>query len=335
MATIYDVAREAGVSSSTVSRVINEKKEVNEETRTKVQEAMQKLNYRPNASARTLALHKSYTIGVVSAGLTDPFFSHFVDGIYITADEMGYGALFCENRQQRKTNIDYFQILYGKVDGIIFVGENTVTRSELVRLQDEKYPIALIESNINIPGVIKVNIDNFQGAYNATRYLIQLGHKRIAHITGGRKSFESLDRISGYTQAMQDYGIEADNKLIKEGYFSYSEAYHCAMELMKKPEKFTAIFCANDIMAAAFMHAAMESGFDIPRDFSVIGFDDIKNSDLYIKGMPMLTTIRQPRYEMAAYAVKALISQIHGDEPLDNKVFNTELIIRESTASKL
>lgn len=332
MATIYDVAREAGVSRSTVSRVINGKKEVNEETRRIVEEAMRRLDYRPNASARALASQKSYTLGVVSVGLTDPFYSSMIGSIYHSADELGYGTLFCVNNLGKQTKVDYFNILFGKVDGIIFVGENTVSYSELVRLVNAAYPVVLIENNMNIPEIISVNIDNFQGAYNATRYLIQLGHKKIAHMMGRKSSFEAADRLKGYTQALKDYGITMDAGLVKEGHYLFNNAYQCSKELLDERRDVTAIFCANDIMAAAFMHAAMERGLKVPDDISVVGFDDIKDSDLFLKEMPLLTTVRQPRRELAAYAVKTLVGKIERKEKGENKVFNTELVVRESTA---
>lgn len=334
MANIYDVAREAGVSRSTVSRVINGKKEVNEETRQKIMDAMQRLNYSPNASARALALQKSHVIGVVAAGLTEPFFSGFIDGIFDSADEMGYGTLFCQNDHRNKTNINYFDVLHGKVDGIIFLGENTVSRSEVVKLADENYPVVMIESNFNIPGLVCVNIDNFQGAYAATRHLIQSGHKKIAHIMGRQNSFEANDRLKGFIQAMEDYGLRADSRLIKTGNFVYNDAYGCSTELLNHPREYSAVFCANDIMAAAFMHAAMEKGVGIPGDVSVIGFDDIGNNDLLIKEMPPLTTMRQPRREMAQYAVEALVRRIEEGTVLESKIFNTELVIRNSTIVK-
>lgn len=330
MVTIYDVAREAGVSRSTVSRVINGKREVNEETRQRVEKAMKKLGYRPNTLARSLALQKTNTLGIVSIGLTEPFFSAFIDGIHDSVDKKGYGAIFCKNDPENEANIDYLSILYGKVDGIIFIGEKAVSRRDLVELVDKGFPVVLIESSFNIPGVTSINVDNYQGAYSAVRYLIQLGHRKIAHIMGRRDYFESRDRLEGYKQALKDYRIDVEEDLIKEGNFIYSDAYECSKELLEKD--FTAVFCASDVMAAAFMRAAIEKGKEIPKDISVIGFDDVENCGLFTRDMPLITTIRQPRYEMANYAVEALIDNISKGVICEDKVFRTKLIVRDSTA---
>lgn len=332
LSTIYDVALESGVSRSTVSRVLNGKKEVNEETRRKVMQVIKKLNFNANASARSLALQRNLTIGVVSAGLTDPFYSSIIDCIHESADEAGYGTLFCKNTPEHRTNFNYFNILYGKVDGILFVGENTVLRRDVIRLLDEAYPTVLIENDLTLPGAVCVNIDNFGGAYAAVRHLIHLGHKNIAHIMGKTGSFESQHRLNGYRQALDDYSLDCDKNLIKTGNFTFIDAYQSSKELLSERSNFDAVFCSSDLMAAGFMHAAYEKGLKIPDDVSVIGFDGIDDNSVFAKEMPGLTTVRQPRNAMAAYAVKALIHSIEKNDTLENKVFSTKLVIRNSTA---
>ncbi|NLK21701.1 MAG: LacI family transcriptional regulator [Epulopiscium sp.] len=333
MITIYDVAKEAGVSRSTVSRVLNSRKEVKEETRIKVMNTIEKLNYNPNSAARALAMQANNAIGVVAAGLTDNFYAPIIDAIYTCSDKMGYGSLFCKHNSKNTVKVNYLSILFGKVDGIIFIGEKTVERSNLIRFIDGGYPVVSIfnKHNTNIPGVVNVNIDNFQGGYSATRHLIQLGHKKIAHIIGDRKSFEALDRFEGYKQALSDYGLDIDHNLIKQGSFSFRDGYHCGKELLASASPMTAIFCASDNIAAGFMHAALEKDISIPKDISVVGFDDINQSGLFLKDMPAITTIRQPRNQMAEYAVAALINQINKNKVEENKIFQTELIIRDST----
>jgi LacI family transcriptional regulator len=333
MATINDVAREAEVSRSTVSRVINQRSEVNEETREIVLQAMRKLNYSPNSSARALAKQKTNNIGVVAMNLVLPFYSNIIDGIYRSADELGYGTLFCiHNNTESRANVRYLDMLYGTVDGIIFVGENSVSRRDLVKFTDKEYPIVMIESSYNIPSVVSINVDNFQGAYLATRHLIQLGHRRIAHLKGRDDWFQTKDRMEGYIQALKDYALNVDNKLIVSGNFVYNDAYECSKELLDQKSGITAVFCANDVMAAAFMHAANEKGVKIPDDISVVGFDDIQDKSIFIRSMmPDITTIRQPIGDMVQYAVKSLVSRFTNGEAIGSKVFDMELIKKEST----
>ncbi len=338
MANIYDVAKEAGVSRSTVSRVINNNSEVSEKTKQRVLVAIEKLNYSPNASARSLALNKNGVIAVVSRYmLSDPFYSKVAEYIYRIADKRGYGIFFCINERDTKSNLNYFRMLYGKADGIIFLGYDSVKREELVKFVDRKYPIVLFENNINIPGIVKVNLDNYYGGYVATRYLIQKGHKRIAHYKGQVESFEVIDRLRGYKSALQDYNISYDNSIVIDGQFSYEEAYNQADKLLKNKD-ITAVFCDSDLMAWGFIEKALELGIKIPQDISVIGFDDINYNLRYdLKGYKKnmdITTLRQPIYKMSEYAVDALVENIETGNIKDDKIFSPELIEKGTTIDK-
>jgi len=328
LVTIVDVAKMAGVSRSTVSRVLNNRKEVKKETRVRVQEAISKLNYAPNVTAQALASQATKTIGVVSFGMKS-FYSSFMDGIYYYADELGYGTIFGVNNPVNKTKINYLNMMNGRVDGIIFLGE-TVTHQELLRLLESNYAVVLIENDIRFPGLINVNIDNYHGAYQATKYLINLGHEKIGHIMGDPNSAGATERLHGYSQALEDHHLETNANLIKVGNYLFDQGYTAAIDLLK--ENPTAVFCANDNMAIAFIKAAGEEGLKVPEDISIVGFDDVYDQELIIKNMPLLTTIRQPYQEMAKYAVKALIHLITHKEALGNKVFKGELIIRQSAS---
>lgn len=332
MATIYDVAKSAGVSRSTVSRVLNDQEGVNPQTKKRVLEAINALHYKPNASARSLALQKCNVIGVVAKEITDTFYGSMIDTIYRKADANNYGVLFCINNLNRKAKVDYFHTLYGKVDGILFLGENTVTRHELQQYIEQSYPVVLIENNFNLSGTTTINIDNFQSAYMATSYLISRGHKKIAHIAGDSYSFEGMHRIKGYVQALQDHGVFWEEGLIRQCDYSAHHAYDCALELLDTYPDLTGVFCATDIMAAGFIQGALGKGFSVPQDLSVIGFDNLPQNQLPYHDVLPLTTVDQPREEMAAYAVEALIGQIQNGFVGENKIFPTELIIRKSTS---
>lgn len=335
MSNIYDVAKAAGVSRSTVSRVINSKKEVNEETRAAVFEAMNKLNYRPNSAARSLALKKNNAIGVVSAGFTDSFYSEMLDIIHKKSDEMGYGALFYIQKYDSKTNINYMDLLYGKVDGFIFLGENIISPREISNCLQLNCPVVLVGNKSLVEGCTNVQVDNFNGAYKATDFLIKSGHTKIAHLHGNPESSESTDRYKGFIKALTDSDLSVDKELVKVGNYLYNDAYTASVELLKSSQKFTAIFCSNDIMAVAFIQAAFDFDIKIPDDISVIGFDDIKTEKYFSSSIPSLTSIRQPRHEMAEYAVSSLIKNINTDTITENKIFDTNLVIRESCKNLL
>lgn len=335
MVSIYDVAKKANVSKSTVSRVINNQAGVKGEKRQKVLEVMKELNYHPNSSARSLASKKNNTIGVVVRWmLGHTFYSKFIDGIYQTASKLGYGVLFCVNNINFKEGVPYSDILLGKVDGIIFLGHDSVSRKEVIKLNDQNFPLVLIDSNYNIPGIMEINVNNFNAAYNAVKYLIQLGHKRIAHFMGDKNAFDAIERFKGYKQALKDYELEYNEDLVIEGNYYFDNAYSMSNIFFKKKHDFTAIFCANDVMAAAFIKSASEHGFRIPEDISVIGFDDVDLTRSGNGSNISITTIKQPRYEMSKYAVESLVNRIENNIVCENKIYDLELIVKESAINK-
>lgn len=334
MSNIYDVAREAGVSRSTVSRVLNNRSEVNEETRLKVLDAIQKLNYQPNATARSLALSKSNTIGVITKHIANTFYAEFIESIHVTAEKAGYGTLFSFCNTEFKSGIDYTGILNGKVDGIIFVGENTFSDAQLQVLAKNGIPTVVIESKDVGASAISVNINNFEAAYNATSYLIMLGHRKIAHIYGNKDMYEFSERIEGYKAALKKNGITVDERIMQDGNFRAADSMKRAEKLFNSQPDITAAFCANDIMAAGVIQAAISMGKRIPEDFSVIGFDDMIIPELIPFNLPSITTVRQPKKEMAEYAVGAVVDWIENGTKGQNKVFDTDFIIRNSTGPK-
>lgn len=331
MASIYDVAKKANVSKSTVSRVLNNLPGVMDDKKARILSAIKELNYHPNGSARALALKQSKIIGVVVLATLGNFYGSFIDGIYQEAYINGYSVLFCINNitKESENGVHYTSFLLDKVDGIIFLG-HAATREEIIRLRDQNLPIVLIYNYYKIPGVPSINVNNFDGAYNAVRYLIQLGHKKIAHLKGGKDAYSASDRFKGYVQALEDYNLEYDPDLVIEGNYSFPEAYVSSIKLLQRRSDFTAIFCSNDEMAGGFIKSAIEHGFCIPDDFSVVGFDDINLVLPYQNLSRGLTTIKQPRYEMGQLAVKALIGKIENDVNSPNINLDLEMIIRDS-----
>jgi len=334
--SIYDVAKLANVSKSMVSRVLNHSGPVKEEKKKRVMDAVRQLNYHPNGSARALVLKKSKVIGVVVRELLGHvFYNKFVEGIYQEASKRGYGVLFCINNihQSGNANVHYSTFLMDKADGIIFLGHDAVTREDVISIKDQNFPLVIIDSNYNIPGVPSINVNNYDGAYKAVRYLIQAGHKRIAHIMGNIDAFDADERFSGYRQALLDYKLPYDEKLVIKGNYFFNESYAASNRLLDERHDFTAIFCANDDMACGFIQSAVEHGLRIPEDISVVGFDDICLMQANINCGINLTTIRQPRYEMGGYAVGMLVDEIEKDVVGSSINIDLELIVRDSVAA--
>lgn len=244
---------------------------------------------------------------------------------YIT--QRGYGAIFC----QLIDNIDYFKFLVGRVDGVIVFGYKSIDKQALKLLHANNVPVVLAENNTEFTNVPRINVNNLQGGYIATKYLIEKGCRKIVHISGPLESFESVARYEGYKAALKDFGIKFDEELVIEGDFMFQKAYENTKKLLQN-KKIDGIFAANDLMAYASMYALDEMGMSVPNDVKVVGFDDVDLVGLQLSKMPRLTTVRQPIDLMAKTACDILFEKI--DNP--NKKFeseyilDTQLIIRQS-----
>ena len=214
MPNIYDVAREAGVSRSTVSRVINNQKSVKDDKRERVLEAIKKLNYTPNATARALAMNKTNTIGVIARQLTETFNAEFIAGIHDAADLNNYGVVFCMRTLYDKSNINYIDFLNKKVDGFIFIGEETVTAEELESLALSEIPVIAMEFEHPVEPVTYVTVDNYDVTYESVKYLYDLGHRKIVNFSADDITQEKDLRNKAYSDVVDRY--ELDYKKIYE-----------------------------------------------------------------------------------------------------------------------
>lgn len=331
MPNVFDIAREAGVSKSTVSRVINNQVGVNKDKRKRVLDAIEKLNYSPNAMARGLVLKKTNTIGVIVRELSNSFYSEFIKNIHYNADEKGYGALYCNRNSYVESNIDYLSSLNKKVDGYIFIGEGTVSQNELTTLVNSNYPSIVIQAKLDVPGVTYIQIDNYEATYKAVKYLVELGHKKIIYFCGP-KDFELLERTRGYSQGLKDANLGFE-RIFYTDYFM-SSAYKLTKNLVQyiKEEGITAALCSNNIVATGVIDGLLDSQIRVPEDFSVIGFDDIVNAEITNNNIPAITSVKQPQLEITLYALEKLLYMIeHGcDDYCKN--FECQLMIRKSTA---
>lgn len=335
MTTIKDIARITGFSVTTVSRALNGYSDVSEQTKMKIKSAASELNYSPNALARSLVMNKTKTIGLLVSGLTresvkDNFTYEVMCGINDYVGLIDYDLVVFNTSTTKQKEKSYTQLCRERrVEGVIIQGIKTddIYLQEII---NSDIPCVLVDIPIETETVGYVTTDNIQGAKQAVNYLIDNGHKHIAMINGHSKAIVSRLRYEGYTQALKEAGIDINVDYIKDGDFKEDVASKVAKELLVNNSEITAIFCASDLMALGVLKAAKELDLEVPRELSVIGFDDIILAS-YIT--PTLTTIAQDKYQMGYEATKLLISILQGDKVEHSRILRNEFIIRESTFS--
>jgi LacI family transcriptional regulator len=330
--TLEEIARQSNVSRSTVSRVINGDPNVKEETRKRVLKIVESVNFQPNLAARSLAAGRTEVIGlVIPAGLaaifTDPYFPQVVKGISSACNINGYSVMLWlaepEYERQMITKILHSGLLDGVIVSSVII-DDPIVKS----LYESKMPFVLIGRHPTLD-ICYVDIDNVSGGYQATQHLINLGHRKVATITGPLNLIAGYDRHQGYIQALDQHDIPYDPKLVAEGDFSEDSGYQACLNII--PQKPDAIFIANDTMAMGAFSALAEANLSVPGDIAIVGFDDIPNA----KSTPSpLTTIRQPIQDTGSEAVNALIQLIDQPESrCSNILLPTELVIRKSCGS--
>ncbi len=325
--TIHDIARHAGVSPSTVSRVLNNTTPVAEDKRLAVTAAIRRLNYRPSIVAQGLARGTSTVIGVLTQDIASPFYGEILRGIEYGLRGSVYHPIFANGNWRLQEEHDALQILRSRQpEGIILLGGN-IPDAE-IRAVAEQLPVVVVGRHITGFERHCVRVDDFQGAYLATRHLIELGHRRIAHITGIPSHQDTLDRQAGYEHALHEANIPLNTELIIEGTFQEQSGMLAVETLLMRASPFTAIFAANDQMAYGARLALYRRGIRVPEDVSLVGFDNLPGSAFTT---PPLTTVRQPTVEMGTAAASAILSLISGAPP-DLPHFAPELIIRESAS---
>lgn len=331
-ATIRDVARRAGVSIKTVSRVLNNSPLVSEETRTRVMSAIDALDFHPNAAARALVLRKSKTIGLVIADITNPFFPEVVRGVEDVANQHNYNVILCNTDENPEKERCYINLLREKQgDGIILAGSR-VGPEEIIALGKKGVHVVVINRDIRHPRVGVVAVANEERGYEAVSHLVKIGHTRIAYISGSPVSSSNAERLEGYKRALHDNGIPPDGSLVvqadptREG---GSEAMSILLGCSPRP---TAVFAYNDLQAIGAIDAIKEKGLSVPFDIAVVGFDDIQLASFTT---PPLTTFRMPKYEMGQRAAEMLIGMINSRVVRESRVVvDPQLIVRESCGYK-
>jgi DNA-binding LacI/PurR family transcriptional regulator len=325
---ITDVAKKAGVSISTVSRVLNNAgHQVKPETRERVLEAVRELGFRPNDLARGLLLKKSRTIGLIIPDISNPYYPELSLGVEATASEHGYAVIFC-NTSRRADKLEHYVdvLLQKRADGIIIAGGGTDFAPVSQALSDFDVEVAVIgRHGLPFPSV---QVDNVRAAYEATSHLADLEHRRIAFVSGPLNLTSVQDRLRGYRRCLKERWIPHDERLIREGNFEAESGYSAALSLLQSSVSPTAIFAANDRMAFGVIVAATDLGMKIPDDLSVVGFDDITMAS-YVR--PTLTTVALPGYEMGAAAMRLLLRRFAGNECPQTTWLPTQLVVRHSS----
>lgn len=329
MATIKDVAKLAGVAVSTASYALNNSTKISPETTRRVLDAAAQLNYQKNGLARDLKLSKTQTIGLILSDLSGPFYSELIKGVQEVTLSNGYDLIACSSVGGYNSTAVKF-LKEKRVDGVIVLAANI---DDLIILESvrEDFPIVVLDRELKADFIMSVSVDNIHGGYLATKYLLDAGHGNILFIGGPPNSRDSQLRYQGFLNALHERKIDYTPKWNLEGKFTREGGYYAAKMILMQGKLPSAVFCANDEMAIGMIQAFQESGLQVPFDISVVGFDDIEITQ-YMN--PPLTTVKQPKYEMGSLAAHLVFQALQGDIPTREYVLPTELIVRNSVASK-
>jgi LacI family transcriptional regulator len=330
--TMRDVARLAGVSVGSVSAVINEKGTASPALIERVKAAMEGLDYHPDNVARSLKARRTHTVGIVIPDISNAFFTELVLGAETAARARRYSVILCNSSDDPTLERQCLSTLFSRrVDGVILAPADLLGSQD--RLTTRRFPMVFVD---RIPPRFKglaVVTNNFEAAYEGTRHLIQLGHRRLAIITGRLVLSNGLDRLEGFRKAIQEARLPLRDEYIQRGDFQLQSGYRRGLELIRLTEPPTAIFCCNNKMTLGLMRALTECGVSCPEQMSVLGFDDF---DWAASFRPKLTTIAQPTFEMGRIAMELLLRKIESPESREAEEMpvslQARLQIRESTA---
>jgi LacI family transcriptional regulator len=330
--TIFDVARASGVSSSTVSRVLTGFAFVKDSTRQKVLAIANQLGYVANLQARSLAGGKSNIIGMLVPSLDNGYINVISQSIDEELSKAGYDLIVYTTHHKKGKEAQFVNTLTGGLsDGLLLmvplIDHEARETNYLELLRQRQFPYVLIDQTDEGKQSTVVTSTNWQGSYEATRYLIELGHRSIGLITGIMAIHSARERLAGYKAALREAKINVNDTLIVQGDFHSTGGYQATQVLLGQRPRPTAIFASNDMSAFGAMDAIRHAGLDIPKDISVIGFDDIPQASTTY---PKLTTVRQPLHELGSLAVKLLLEQLKEQTKPKQVTLETTLIFRDS-----
>lgn len=326
--SIKDIARAAGVSYSTVSRALADSSRVRLETRERIQQLAAEMGYFPSVAARSLVTHRTQTIGLVATTIKDLFQAGVIQVIEETALDSGYSVILAHSGAASERELVELRALQERrVDGIILISVRADGDCAAV-LQGNRVPVVFINNVRRDDFGYSVRMDNFGGAQQAVRHLLELGHRRIGYVSGPPIEWDNIERERGYRQALSSYGVDCDATLIVEGNGRPESGVMALRRLLASSYPPTAIFCYNDASALGVMRAAQAAGLRIPQDLAVVGFDDI---DLAPYFEPPLTTVAQPKEVMGRKAVEIILSHLNGEAVEKDYILPGRLVLRQST----
>ncbi|QQE78641.1 LacI family DNA-binding transcriptional regulator [Alicyclobacillus sp. SO9] len=330
MTTIKDVARMANVSASTVSRVLADSPRISAATKRRVREVLEHLDYHPNTLARGLVTNTTSAIGVLmpyggNEFFENPFFAQMMSGVSEVANENGYDIVLFTSGPDTDT-ID--RVIRGRrVDGI-FLLSSKQDDPVLKLVEQQKFPAVLLGRAPDGISVSTVNNDNVSAAYKATEHLIRLGHKRIGFLGGASDLVVTLDRVTGYRNALRDYQLEPDAQLEVSSFFLEQGGYLGMMRLLASSDRPTAVLASDDVLAFGAMRASAELGYHLPSELAIVGFNDIRMAEI---ANPSLTSVRVHMHELGSAAANMLLEHIkNSDLEPQHKTIRTELVVRNS-----
>ena len=335
--TIKDIARELGISPSTVSRALKDHPDISSKTKLAVNALAEKLNYQPNIVALNLRQQKTFTIGVVIPELVHFFFSTVISGIEDVAYQAGYSVILSQsNESYEREKTDIKALFNSRVDGmLISVSRETKNFEHIESVIAKGIPVVFYDRTYNSPMSSNVIVDDYIGAKEAVNHLIEQGYRKIAFLEGSPGLIISADRKRGYMDALKDHGLEQKEAFTQECVTgSMEEGKRATKKLLSMPEPPDAIFAASDPLATGAMQSIKEKGLRIPQDVGVVGFSNWSYGSLI---EPSLTTVDQPGFEMGQEAARLLIRQIElsdkdqGDPVPETKILKTRLIVRDSS----
>ncbi len=329
--TIKDVARESGVNISTVSRSLSGSYGVNKATRERVLAVATRLNYRPNRVARGLATGRSNTVGLIVSDIRNPYFSEVARGAEDAAWEAGCDVVLCNSDLDPAKQMRYVSSLLEKrVDGMLVNSIADLNKRQQEQLATSGVPIVLLNRPSGVKAFSSTSVKNYEGGVMVGNYLLELGHRRTAFLSGPKRHTSFNERGRGFLRAMAESG-KAEEPLVLHDDQSFAGGYQMAKQILTQDRKITAVFAANDVIAYGLIRAAMEAGLRIPEDLSVVGFDDLEMSSIL---HPPLTTVKQPKYEIGRMAMEMLLerTKTRTKTPPEHRVLSVQLIVRQSCA---
>ena len=314
---IIDVAQKANVSPATVSRVLNGSPLVTGKTQEKVMQAIQELNYTPNAMGKQLRSRKTMTLGVVVTDIGVTYNAEIIKGIENTANGLKYKILICDSQNEKEKELEFLSLLQNRtVDGLILVGSQ-LTDSEIVAYADDDYTLGIIGRKLEHPFIPCCFTDNIRIGREVVEHLLKQGHRRIAYISGYADATDSIGRLEGYRQELESAGQKLQPELMDDGGFNEQGGYEAFKRIWARGTDFTAVFTANDEMALGVYKACAELGLSIPHQMAVVGVDNIRITN-YVE--PAISSVEQPLYDMGALLAEKLIHQmnetIHAEQTL-------------------